>query len=178
MTIDYIADDEGNHAQKVVRGATAVMTSYNYIGATFSSGHYGLITGTLRNEWGFQGAVLSDMTGGTSERRDQTLRAGNDMILFYMQTNATDTTSSSAKWAMRNAVHHICYMIVNSNWMQGQAPGAISYYTMSPWKIALISVSVVIYVFAAFMVVMMVLRYRDEKKHPENYKPKKEKKSK
>lgn len=169
MTIDYISDAEGTHAQKVIRGATALMTSYNYVGATFSSGHYGLVTATLRDEWGFQGAVISDMTGGSAERRDQTLRAGNDMILFYMQTNATDTTSASAKWAMREAVHHIAYMVVNSNYMQGVAPGAIVTYTMSPWAIGLLIANIVIYAAAVGMIVWTAVRIQDAKKHPEKY---------
>ena len=172
-SIEYIADENGTHETKIVRGATALMTSYNYIGATFSSGHYGLLTETLRGEWGFQGAVISDMTGGSAMRRDQTLRAGNDMILYFAQINATDTTSASAKWAMRDAVHHIAYMVVNSNWMQGAAPGAVIYYTTSPWMIGLIVANVVGYLFVAGMIVWMVVRGFDSKKHPENYRQKK-----
>ena len=167
--IEYIADENGTHETKVIRGATALMTSYNYIGATFSSGHYGLLTETLRGEWGFQGAVISDMTGGSPMRRDQTLRAGNDMILYFAQINATDTTSASAKWAMREAVHHIAYMVVNSNWMQGAAPGAVIYYETSPWMIGLIIANVVGYLFVATVIVLMIVRGADSKKHPERY---------
>ena len=170
-TIDYIADVEGTHATKVIRGATALMTSYNYVGATFSSGCYGLVTATLRNEWGFQGAVISDMTGGSPARRDQTLRAGNDMILWFAQINATDTTSPSAQWAMREAVHHIAYMVVNSNWMQGAAPGAVVYYTTSPWMIGLVVADIVVAAFVLSMAVVLVVRGIDSKKNPQKYNP-------
>lgn len=145
MSLDYIKNANGEHASKTVRAATGVMTSYNYVGATFSSGNYGLLSETLRDEWGFQGVVISDMTGGAASRRDQTLRAGNDMILYFQQINATDVTSSSAKWAMRNAVKHIAYAAVNSNWMQGAAPGAITSYEISPWALGLWIASVVVY---------------------------------
>ncbi len=169
MTIDYIADGEGNHKQKVVRGATGMMTSYNYVGTTFSSGSYSLVTKTLRDEWGFQGAVISDMSGGSAKRRDQTMRSGNDYILYFMQVNATDTTSSSAKWAMRNSVHHIAYALANSNWMNEVAPGAIVTYTTSPWRIGLTTASVIVYVFVAGFAAWMVIRAFKAKKDPENY---------
>ena len=145
-TVDYISDSNGVHAEKVIRGATALMTSYNYVGATFSSGNYGLVTETLRGEWGFQGAVISDMTGGAASRRDQMLRAGNDMCLWIMQINAEDTASASAQWAMREAVHHIAYMVANSSNMQGVAPGEVVSYGMSPWAIGLLVANIVVYV--------------------------------
>lgn len=170
MTLDYISDSDGTHSQKVMRGATALMTSYNYVGATFSSGNYGLVTATLRDEWGFQGAVISDMTGGAGYRRDQMLRAGNDMCLWIMQINAEDTTSPSARWAMREAVHHIAYMVANSSNMQGVAPGEMVSYGMSPWAIGLTVANVVVYLFIIVMAVYAVIRVRDSKKHPENYK--------
>ena len=169
-TVDYISDSEGNHGTKVIRGATALMTSYNYVGATFSSGHYGLITETLRGEWGFQGAIISDMTGGAASRRDQMLRAGNDMCLWIMQINAEDTTSPSAQWAMREAVHHIAYMVANSSNMQGVAPGEVVSYGMSPWAIGLLIANIVVYACIVAMAVLTVLRILDAKKHPENYK--------
>lgn len=169
-TIDYISDSNGTHSQKVIRGATALMTSYNYVGATFSSGHYGLITGTLRGEWGFQGAIISDMTGGAASRRDQMLRAGNDMCLWIMQINAEDTTSPSAQWAMREAVHHIAYMVANSSNMQGVAPGEVVTYGMSPWAIGLLVANIVVYAFIVAMAAFAVYRVMDDKKNPDKYK--------
>ena len=38
-----------------------VMGSYNRIGLIEAAGHYGLMTEVLRDEWGFEGCVLSDM---------------------------------------------------------------------------------------------------------------------
>ena len=169
MTIDYISDSEGNHSQRVMRAATGVMTSYNYIGTKFSSGSYGLNTATLRDEWGFQGAVISDMTGGAPWRRDQTLRAGNDMILYFAQINALDNTSSTAKWAMRNAVHHIAYSAVNSNWMQGAAPGAVITYTTSPWRYYVGIFCGVCYAAAAAILACTIIKGVNQKRHPELY---------
>ncbi len=41
---------------------TGVMGSYNRLGLMETAAHYGLNTEVLRNEWGFQGSILSDMT--------------------------------------------------------------------------------------------------------------------
>lgn len=41
-------------------GALGVMSSFNYIGHTWSGGNYNLLTEVLRNEWGFKGLVITD----------------------------------------------------------------------------------------------------------------------
>jgi len=41
-------------------GAMGAMSSFNYIGTTWSGANYNLLTEVLRNEWGFRGAVVSD----------------------------------------------------------------------------------------------------------------------
>lgn len=43
-------------------GALAVMTSFNDIAGTPANAHRGLLTGLLRNEWRFDGVVVSDYT--------------------------------------------------------------------------------------------------------------------
>ena len=44
--------------------AHAVMSAFIRIGATWVSAHEGLITQILRNEWGFDGFVITDYAGG------------------------------------------------------------------------------------------------------------------
>ena len=43
-------------------GAMNVMTSFNRIGVVWSGAHYGLMTGILRDEWGMEGAAITDMS--------------------------------------------------------------------------------------------------------------------
>ncbi len=47
----------------VERNVRAVMTAYNRLNGTFCADHEWLITTVLRNEWGFDGVVISDWFG-------------------------------------------------------------------------------------------------------------------
>jgi len=58
--------------------ATGVMGSYNRLGLMETAAHYGLNTEVLREEWGFKGAMLSDMT-----------HSGNGSINFKCYENVT-----------------------------------------------------------------------------------------
>ena len=105
-------------------GSLAVMTSYNRIGTTWAGGSWALITGVLRNEWGFNGFVLSDYMDGDWENVDQMLAAGGDGALNTAASNshATVTCTTSGAQAityMRRAMHHLLYASVNSNAMNG-----------------------------------------------------------
>lgn len=171
MTIKYIADDNGTVATKVMRGALGMMTSMNYIGTRYAGCSYDLVTSVLRNEWGFQGAIITDMTGQALDTPERAMRAGTDMWMWYSAGKNTfaDLESATAQYAVRNAIHNICYATVNSNIMNGAAPGAIVYYTMSPWAIWLMIGNIIIYAFIIVMSVFIVRRVLDTKKHPEKY---------
>lgn len=80
-----------------------------------------------------------------------------------------DLSTSTAKWCARNAIHNIAYVVVNLNAYDRVAPGAYVYYDMSPWRVALITVDVILYVLTFGGIVWIVLRQLDEKKHKEKY---------
>ena len=65
--------------EKAVKQAQpwTVMCSYNKINGTFGSEHYHLLTEILKNEWGFEGLVVSDW--GAVRNRVAALKGGLDL---------------------------------------------------------------------------------------------------
>lgn len=96
--------------------SSGVMTSMCRIGTRIAPGHYNLLTGVLRNEWGMTGAVITDAQSLTPYEAEQALAAGCDMVCTMQQTEYLDTTLSSVggQYALRTAVKHVLYMEVNS----------------------------------------------------------------
>lgn len=92
-----------------MRAVTAVMPAQNCVGATVGHANYALLTGVLRQEWGFQGMVVSDYwVWGDNALRDLCLRTGCDTYLcMFMPVmwNLTDYDSPTARSVMRNAIH-------------------------------------------------------------------------
>ena len=70
----------------------AIMSAYSGLNGYNSSEHYGLLTGILRDEWGFDGIVMSDWHTSPSLWRE--VAAGNDV---KMNTDRNETERKHAK---------------------------------------------------------------------------------
>jgi beta-glucosidase len=106
-------------------GALGIMTAFNYIGHTWVGGHEGILTGIVRNEWGFPGVIITDAaihghmiplqwlaTGGDlsldvggawtggSGHGSQLLRAAEDPASRIWATNALLRTSKDILYAV------------------------------------------------------------------------------
>jgi beta-glucosidase len=107
-------------------GAHGVMSSYNAIGAIQTGASRALLTDLLRNEWGFQGYIVSDFTmpyvNAEADAVDYTY-AGVDLMLdpftgSLVAGNIRDqykVDPIGMGIALRNSMHNICYMILQTN---------------------------------------------------------------
>ena len=186
MHVKYIADENGTSATAVRRATTAVMVSQNCIGSVINFASYALNNDLLRGEWGFTGTVITDMYTFMFETeqcnktwlKDYSIRAGSDLYLTWANAQmgsdygAEDYDSATARSVIRKSLHNWAYTLANSSVMNGVAPGAVFYYDMSPWMVWLIAADVVCGVFVAAVVVWIVVRGVNAKKHPEQYKSK------
>ncbi|MBQ3257635.1 MAG: glycoside hydrolase family 3 C-terminal domain-containing protein [Oscillospiraceae bacterium] len=64
-------------------GAKGIMTSYNRINGVYAPNSHDLCTKVLRNEWGFDGVVMTDWfsTNGGQADNGLAIAAGNDLIM-------------------------------------------------------------------------------------------------
>ena len=131
-------NDKGEISTKVMRAATATMPAQNGVGTLLGTVNDSLLKNVLRDEWGFQGMVISDYwVWNDNNFRDLSLRSGTDAYLcMYMPLmwGLNDYDSPTARWVMRNAIHNIAYTITNSNKLQGAAPGTVFKTSIATWK--------------------------------------------
>ena len=116
---------------------TAMMSSFNRIGLTWTGGSYALLTELLRDEWGFRGMVITDfVTTEPYMNEDQMVRAGGDLSLCN-HGPLSDTTSPTAVAAIRRAAKNILYTVANSNAMNGMGDGVVWAYKDPWWQTSL-----------------------------------------
>ena len=146
-------------------GALAVMTSFNRIGARWAGGNYNLITGVLRNEWGFNGFVITDYWEGDYMNGMQMLGAGGDAMLISAGNNSSrvkDTDSNMTKTLLRNGMKHILYTVVNSSAMNGATVGASVNSGIPNYVFILIAVDIIAAAGIAALVVFAIKGIRRE----------------
>lgn len=162
------ADGSYEMAVAQVPACNAIMTSFNRLGYTWAGGHYGLMTGILRNEWGFKGfAVTDNANTGVFMDAGQMIQAGGDGKLTNLPSGARytfDVKDPTDYHYGRIAAHHILYSIVNSNAMDGGMPGSRYVPVVAPYQMLIYGIDAVCGVIALALVVLTVLRYR--KKEP------------
>jgi beta-glucosidase len=121
-------------------GANGIMVGMNRVGARYAGGHYGLMTATLRDEWGFTGIAITDQASFSlfayADLREG-LEAGTDL---WLNTDAALWALSEADMTptvqlnMRRAAHNIVYTVINSNAMNGLAADSRLVAITPTWK--------------------------------------------
>ena len=123
---------------------TAIMSSFNRIGKVWTGGNYELLTELLREEWGFEGMVVTDYNYSTSYMNtNQMIRAGGDLNLSKAKFPSDDITENQL-YALKRAAKNILFTIAGSNAMNGFGQGIEYKYAAPPWHIAAIVTDIVI----------------------------------
>lgn len=148
-------------SDKEMSACTAIMSSYNRVGATWAGGSIPLMQTVLRDEWGFAGLVITDFDLYEFMYPDQAIAAGSDLILSTdAMKSMADTGSATAIQNLRKACHRILYTVAHSNAMNGIAPGTIITYTKAAWETGLLIADGVIGAALMLGVVWVIIRVR------------------
>ena len=132
VTLNYVEEDGSGgyvNASRDYAPVTAVMTSFNRLGYTWTGGCYNLLTNVLRTEWGFHGFVITDNanTGSpTFMNAYQMIEAGGDAALTTTEYAVWkfDQNSAADYHYGRQAMHNVLYTVANSKVMNGLMPGS------------------------------------------------------
>lgn len=132
-------------------GAYNVMTGFNRMGVKWTSAH-GFINTVLRGEFGMRGFAVSDywqnnymdMVGGilggcALPDGDLSLRGASSSALYKYSSGY-----GKLAWAMREEVHRILYVVVNSNAMNGNDESTYYVSIMPEWITTLSTLQIVI----------------------------------
>lgn len=96
----------------------AVMSAFNFIGSVYCGANPNLLNNVLRDEWGFEGMVMTDWDGSYGYQvTEQCVRNGNDLMLGFLQHESNqieNLDSPTLVKAMRQASKNIMYTVVNS----------------------------------------------------------------
>ena len=169
--LNYLDNNGQKQVKKDFPAASGVMTAFSCVGNTWSGGNNALLNTVLRNEWGFRGTALTDYALHDFMYPDQMIRNGGTACLQSNRKNFVDQDNPSATTVkyLQEATHQMCYMVVNSNGMNGIAAGSTISYSLAPWQIGNLISIIVTSLLLAGAVGVTVYKVIDKKKRPERY---------
>ncbi|MCD8161730.1 MAG: glycoside hydrolase family 3 C-terminal domain-containing protein [Clostridiales bacterium] len=144
-------------------GASAVMVSWSFLGIKWVGENSSLINTVLRDEWGFEGMVLTDFfrnNGHGFMNADAALANGVDAMLATVDGGpnfVTDTSDASSVYYMRRACKNVMYTVVNS-WAYDE--DHIDSGTGSGWKTYVYVADAVVIVLLIGLEVLTIRGYR------------------
>ncbi|QNO13488.1 glycoside hydrolase family 3 protein [Alkalicella caledoniensis] len=97
--------------------AKSVMTSYNKVNGVYTPNLYDCCTNVLRNEWGFQGVVMTDWmsTGKNRASAAKSLSAGNDLIMAGMRGDKKDILKAYKSGTLsKEDIERCCANVIRS----------------------------------------------------------------
>ncbi len=104
-------------------GCVGIMTSYNRIGNVWTGGSEALITGILRNEWNFNGSIVTDYVDSWSQKYmsiEDAIRAGGDINLggytSALKSNFNTSATPRLQYQVREICHHVTYAFLSARY--------------------------------------------------------------
>ena len=155
----------------VTEGDTnGAMASMNRLGATWSGSHKGLMTNVLRDEWGFEGCVITDQASVSAmfyQDMVSGLAAGTDMWLntnkgFWklseyaeIDGTVTDWTQNATVMAnVQRSARNIIYAVSTTNAMANAGKASMP----AAWEIALMVLTGLVALGSLFLIVWTAIR--------------------
>ena len=127
--------------------ASATMNSFTRIGTQWNGASYAMMTEILRNEWGYDGLVISDwVTGGSAMSAVDGVMAGTDTFDGNWKADkfAPYKTNAAVAQALRLATKRVIYNVVRTNAMNGTSISTRVVEVTPWWETALIAISIVL----------------------------------
>ena len=103
-------------------GSLGCMTSYDGLGAEHAETSTALISGVLRNEWDFKGAITTDyIPGSWDPYLEALIRAGGNLGMNATLVSSFDSTSSPRfQNRLKEVAHEILYMWLRADYNADQ----------------------------------------------------------
>ncbi len=150
-------------------GASATMNSFTRVGARWCGASYAMMTTVLRDEWGFDGIVISDWDSGGSMSKVDGILAGTDSFDGNGNAHSYDKWKDSVavQNALREATKHIIYNVVRTNVMNGTSV-TTTYRSITPWwQTALYGIDIGVGVIFVGCATMLVLSFVLKRQTPD-----------
>lgn len=155
----------------VTEGDTnGAMASMNRIGSTWAGAHKGLMTNVLREEWGFEGCVITDQAsvpGMFYQDIVSGLAAGTDLWLntnknYWQLTAYAEMDGATKDWSsnpavmanVQRAAKNVIYAVSTTNAMETAGKASMP----ALWEIALTILNIVVFGGCFVLIVWITLR--------------------
>ncbi len=143
----------------------AVMSSFVFIGDRWCGANPNLLNTVLRDEWGFQGMVVTDWNGSYGyQNTEDCIRNGNDAMLGFNQHESNkiaNKESATLVKALRQASKNMMYTIANSgNYTAADADDD----GMEPMTKIFIAVDALVTILCIGIMVIVMVRWSKKKK--------------
>ena len=160
--------------------SNAAMAAMNRIGARWVGAHKGLMTNILRNEWGFEGMVITDQAsvpGMFYQDMISGLWAGTDLWLntnknfwkldAYPEFNGETVDYTSNATVMTNAhraAKNVIYAVAGSNAMGTVSEDGTTETSTAWWETVLVIADIIIWGGAAIVMIWTTIRLIRQRK--------------